>query len=95
MNLEEFKSSLTDNRPPSGLSLALQSLWQDAKGDWDTAHKLAQAQNDQVGAWVHAYLHRWEGDNANAGYWYSRAGRSASSQPLEVEWAEIVAALLK
>jgi hypothetical protein len=69
-------------------------MWYEAKGNWDKAHQLSQSQNDRDGSWVHAYLHRQEGDLANAGYWYSRAGRPASQQTLEQEWAEIVGELL-
>jgi hypothetical protein len=94
MNLQEFKASLSGDTPPAGVSLLLQALWQEAKGDWDTAHGLAQQQNDREGAWVHAYLHRQEGDLPNAGYWYSRASRPVSKASLEQEWEEIVTALL-
>ena len=94
MNLQEFTASLTQTTPPADLSKALQSLWQAAKGDWHAAHVLAQAQDDAVGAWVHAYLHREEGDAANAAYWYRRANQPVSQESLEKEWAEIVQALL-
>ncbi len=67
MDVEGFRATLEDAAPPAGSSLALQALWQEAKGAWDAAHKLAQAQDDAVGAWVHAYLHRVEGDESNAG----------------------------
>jgi hypothetical protein len=69
-------------------------MWHDARGDWEKAHRLIQQQNDRDGAWVHAYLHRQEGDNANAAYWYSRANRPVSLAALELEWEEIVSALL-
>jgi hypothetical protein len=69
-------------------------MWHEAKGDWDKAHQIVQEQNDRDGAWVHAYLHRQEGDNANAAYWYSRASRPVSQASLEREWEEIVKALL-
>jgi hypothetical protein len=69
-------------------------MWHDAKGDWEAAHRLAQSEETADGAWVHAYLHRVEGDLANAGYWYRRAGRPASEQPLADEWTAIVRALL-
>jgi len=95
MDLASFEESLTQEAPPPDLPRALQALWQDAKGDWDAAHRLAQAQDDADGAWVHAYLHRVEGDNGNAGYWYRRAGKTPSASPLKEEWREIVAALLK
>ena len=94
MDLEAFKATLGDAAPPAGLSDAVLGLWHDAKGDWDEAHRCAQRQDDADGAWVHAYLHRVEGDLSNAGYWYRRAGRPASTAPLEQEWAEIAAALL-
>jgi hypothetical protein len=94
MTLQAFQESLRGDVPPAGLSPALQALWHEAKGDWRAAHRLAQAQDDADGAWVHAYLHRVEGDLANAGYWYRRAGRPASDQPLREEWAAVAAALL-
>ncbi len=94
MVIETFKASVARDAPPDGIGLALQAMWQDAKGQWDTAHKLAQAQKDETGAWVHAYLHRVEGDLRNAGHWYRNANRPASSAPLKEEWDEIVSALL-
>jgi hypothetical protein len=89
-----FRDSLRSAAPPAGLAPALQALWHEANGDWPTAHRLAQAEDDADGAWVHAYLHRVEGDLANAGYWYRRAGRPVCSQPLAEEWAAIAGALL-
>lgn len=62
MTVKEFKDSLAEEQPPGGLSLALQALWHDAQGDWNAAHELAQSDNGRDGAWVHAYLHRKEGD---------------------------------
>ncbi len=94
MDLGAFKSSLTGDAPPEGTNRALQALWHAAKGDWAKAHRLAQAQKDDTGAWVHAYLHRVEGDESNAGYWYRRAGKPQSSAPLNEEWEAIVSALL-
>ena len=94
MTLEAFEASLTQPEPPGGLSPALRALWHERKGDWDAAHRLAQAADDRDGAWVHAYLHRVEGDHANAAYWYRRAGRPVPDQPLRDEWAAIVRALL-
>ena len=95
MDFKTFKASIIHNTPPEGIARALQALWHEAKGDWDAAHKLAQAQDDRTGAWVHAYLHRVEGDTANAGYWYRHAGKPDSSAPLNEEWDEIVSALLR
>ena len=94
MDLETFKDSLSNDTAPADIDGTLQALWYDAKGDWDRAHKVAQEQPDPLGAWVHAYLHRVEGDEANAGYWYRRAERPHSNSPLPQEWEEIVSALL-
>lgn len=79
--------------PPEDYSLAQQALWWDAKGDWSRAHECAQACDDADGAWVHAYLHRVEGDLANAGYWYRRANRPIGAGDLAQERATILAAL--
>ena len=95
MDLNAFRASLDQDAPPEGLGRALQALWHQAKHNWDKAHRLAQGQDDEAGAWVHAYLHRVEGQNANAGYWYERAGKPHSSAPLNEEWEEIVSALLR
>jgi hypothetical protein len=95
MTLEEFTSSLTQPSPPTHASTLLRALWQDARGDWDAAHQLAQDVDDAEGAWVHAYLHRKEGDLGNAAYWYRRAGRPPASGSLQDEWTRIVQALLR
>ncbi len=94
MDLQAFKASLDGEAPPEGVSPSLQALWHQARGDWDKAHRLAQARNDEAGAWVHAHLHRFEGDSANAGYWYRRADKPFPTAALEEEWDEIAAALL-
>ena len=95
MDFESFQKSLKKDQPPQEISELLQALWWDAKDDWDKAHKIAQDINDVDGAWVHAYLHRKEGDQWNAGYWYSHAGRSRSSLSLEEEWEQMVRSLLE
>ncbi|MDB5375047.1 MAG: hypothetical protein JWP04_3689 [Belnapia sp.] len=79
---------------PPALSPPLLALWWDARGDWAAAHAAAQAGKDAESAWVHAYLHRKEGDLANAGYWYRRAGRTPPTLSLAAEWRAIAAALL-
>ena len=94
MHIAAFEASISEESPPEGLSAPLQALWWDAKGDWDRAHDCAQAQDDAAGAAVHAYLHRKEGDLANAGYWYRRAGRPVAKEPLAQEWDALAAALL-
>jgi hypothetical protein len=93
MSPEEFRKS-TAGPPPPGLSGALLALWQDARGDWEAAHEAAQGDATANGAWVHAYLHRKEGDPGNAGYWYGRAGRPAPKCGLEAEWERIAGELL-
>jgi hypothetical protein len=95
MTLDDFRASLEASVPPAGLRPALRALWHDARGDWDEAHHIAQGIEDRTGAWVHAYLHRREGDPANADYWYQRAGQPACSGPLDREWIQIVLALLQ
>jgi hypothetical protein len=96
--VEAFRRTLSDAGPPEGLGLALQALWWAGKGDWGRAHGCAQrGEGDPACDWVHAHLHRTEGDLANAGYWYRRAGRQppvATDAPLEGEWEALVAALL-
>jgi hypothetical protein len=95
MNLQEFRDSLSQASPPPGLGAALSGLWWDAKGDWHKAHESAQQDEGTEGAWVHAYLHRKEGDPSNAEYWYQRAGKPPVKSSLQEEWNEIIAALLK
>ena len=94
MDLHTFTTSLAADTPPAGLSRVLQALWHDANDAWDEAHRLAQAQDDRDSAWVHAYLHRKEGDPSNAAYWYRRAGRPVSGLSLEEEWREMAEVLL-
>jgi len=95
MNLEEFKKSLTASSPPQNLSAYLQSLWYDAKGDWNKAHEIIQNVEDKTASWIHAYLHRKEGDIGNADYWYSRANKNRPGGTLNEEWENITRALLQ
>jgi hypothetical protein len=90
-----FKRSLSDAEPPNDLSPALAALWWAANNDWDKAHKLVMDENSVESAWVHAYLHRVEGDLANARYWYRQAHRPSAEGGLPDEWDAIVAALLQ
>lgn len=80
--------------PPEEFGDALKAMWADAAGDWDLAHDLCQRTLSRSGDWVHAYLHRKEGDEGNAGYWYSRSGREMFRGSLEDEWETIVKSLL-
>jgi hypothetical protein len=90
-----FRRSLSNAVPPKALAPELQALWWAGKGDWDKAHRIVMDAHSKAAAWVHAYLHRVEGDDANAGYWYRQAQRKPATVPLEHEWAAIVEALLE
>lgn len=91
----EFEKSLAGQHPPPHASVYLQALWYDAKGDWDKAHSLVDSLADKTACRVHAYLHRVEGDNWNASYWYSRAGKSMPAISLKEEWQQLVQSLLQ
>ena len=94
MKFEDFKHSLKQTAPQASWSSPLQALWWDGKGNWEAAHDTLQADDSKTSAWVHAYLHRKEGDPANARYWYNRADRAVSTLALEAEWEEISKVLL-
>jgi hypothetical protein len=94
MRLAEFRSSIAAGAPPAGIAGPLAGLWWAAKGDWDKAHTIVQDDESREAAWVHAYLHRVEGDLPNAGYWYRTAGRPVARVPTDQEWADIAAELL-
>jgi hypothetical protein len=94
VTFDAFRTSVSGTAPPPELTPALVALWHDAKGDWEAAHRVAQDIDDATGAWVHAYLHRKEGDRDNAAYWYRRAGKPVASGALAAEWEAIVGALL-
>jgi hypothetical protein len=89
-----FKQSLKAKTPPAGVSVALQAMWWAASENWDKAHLIVMSEHNQDCAWVHAYLHRVEGDLDNAKYWYRQARRKPATRELSSEWNEIVAALL-
>ena len=89
----DLKSTLPNAMPEAGLAPPLAALWWAAKGDWDAAHKIVQDESDANSAWVHAYLHRVEGDLSNAAYWYRQAGQPVAKDSLENEWERIVATL--
>jgi len=94
MTLAELKRSVSKAKPSAGLSPALSALWWDAKGDWHRAHTLVMDEGGKEAAWVHAYLHRREGDLDNARYWYRRAGQTPPTGRLPAEWDKIATALL-
>jgi hypothetical protein len=94
VTLPEFQATLTAAAPPEGLPPLLVSLWHDGKGNWDEAHRIAQDLSGEDAAWVHAYLHRREGDADNAAYWYRHARQPVAYGPLAEEWDRIAYALL-
>jgi len=94
MTPDELRATTVSPDPPPGLSAPLLALWHDARGDWARAHEVAQSIDDATGAWVHAYLHRKEGDLGNARYWYRNAGRPPATGPLDDEWIAIAETLL-
>jgi hypothetical protein len=94
MTFDEFHNSLTASQPPPDLTPALAGLWWDAKGDWKQAHELVQADESPEASLVHAYLHRKEGDQENAAYWYRRARKPVCREPLDAEWRRIVSDLV-
>ena len=94
MSFEEFRRAVEGRGgQPDGLSPAQQALWHDARGDWERAHACAQGDPGRAGAWVHAYLHRKEGDSGNAAYWYQRANQPVAGSGLADEWTQIARAL--
>ena len=93
MSLAAYIASLDGAAPAPNLSAPLAGLWWAAKGDWDQAHRIVQEESSREAAWVHAYLHRVEGDLGNAGYWYRQAGQPVATDSLEAEWQRIANAL--
>ncbi len=94
MQFDEFSKSIKDAQPPATLNPYALSLWFDAKEDWEKAHTIIQDIEDSNAAWIHAYLHRKEGDQSNARYWYHRAGKNVPTLTLQQEWEEIARAIL-
>jgi len=93
MTFAEFEHSMIANEPPAQLGAALLALWHDGRGDWAAAHETVQAETSREAAWVHAYLHRKEGDPGNARYWYARAGRPPHDGDVADEWRRIARSL--
>jgi hypothetical protein len=90
-----FHRTLSDAAPPRGIATSLAALWWARKSDWDKAHRLVMDEASAEAAWVHAYLHRVEGDLGNAQYWYARAQRRPARGDLDAEWEVIAATLLR
>jgi len=93
--LAEFRASLASAKPPDGLPAPLAALWHAERGDWDQAHRIVMDAKGAGAAWVHAYLHRQEGDLENARYWYRKANRPEVTGDLATEWSAIATALLE
>lgn len=94
MTFDEFTATLKGDQPPATASPYLQALWVEAKGDWARAHRIVQDIDDADAAWVHAYLHRKEGDRDNAAYWYRRSGQRHREMSFDDEWELMVQTLL-
>jgi hypothetical protein len=90
MNIADFNASLRQQQPPATLGPFLLALWYDAKGEWGKSHNIIQDLESTDAAWIHAYLHRKEGDDVNAEYWYKRAGRLVPTESLKEEWNSLV-----
>lgn len=96
MTYEQFSESLLLDKPPGHLPVLLEALWYDGKGDWESAHNIAQSkEGTRDYDHLHAYLHRVEGDTWNAGYWYRRAGVDVFKGTLQEEWKLLVLRWLK
>lgn len=93
-NYDEFLQTLEIEVPHSNWPEALKSLWYDAKGNWVASHDIAQDMHNAMGSWIHAYLHRKEGDDFNAGYWYRQAGKTFPNSTLEEEHRKMVLSLI-
>ena len=94
MDMTAFKQSIAASQPPAQASVYLKALWYDANGEWNKAHELIQDLPDKNAAWIHAYLHRKEGDQWNADYWYRNAGKKRPALTLDEEWAQLATAFL-
>ncbi len=94
-NYKEFQLTLERQVPSNDWPAGLKSLWHDAKGDWEASHDIAQEMHNELGSWIHAYLHRKEGDEFNAEYWYRRAGRPFPQETLKEEHRKLVEFILK
>lgn len=92
MQASEMRTAIREGRQEC-LSDHLLALWHEGAGDWEQAHRIVQEMDDADAAWIHAYLHRKEGDIANADYWYRRAGRKRPMHGLDEEWASLVEAM--
>ena len=93
-NYKAFEHLLEGESPPEDWSASFLALWWDAKGNWEKAHAIAQDLGTHWGDWMHAYLHKKEGDLWNARYWYRTAGMPENKESLEQEFTSLFNALL-
>ena len=94
MKFKNFQQSIKNGIPLEGISVYLLAMWHDGQGNWNKAHSMIDKLEDGTACWVHAYLHRKEGDNWNAAYWYRKAGKKSPDVSLQQEWETIVQSLL-
>ena len=94
MTLDDLKMTLAHDTPPGDLSDELRAMWLSSREGWEAGHVIVQHIESAAAAWVHAHLHRIEGDHTNAAYWYRRAGQPVCQAPLEAEWDQIASELL-
>ena len=94
MNYIKFKESIKQKEPPDNLNGVELALWYAVKGNWDMAHNIAQEIHSEAASWIHAYLHRQEGDIENAHYWYRRSEKEAYSGSLEIELDDIIKSII-
>ena len=95
MELKKFLETVSRNKPPAEINDYLKALWYDKKGDWESAHSIVQILNDKNAEWIHAYLHRREGDSYNASYWYRKANKSKPDISLDEEWENLAELFLR
>jgi hypothetical protein len=95
MKLEKFLETISGSEPPAEINDHLKALWYDKKGDWESAHSIVQILNDKNAEWIHAYLHRKEGDPYNASYWYRKANKSKPDISLDEEWENLADLFLR
>ncbi len=94
MTLADFEKTLSQDTPPANINPLLTALWYERNGDWESSHNIAHDIHTREGSWIHAYLHRVEGDDSNASYWYRRAGKPLPQVSTEEEWRQIVGEFL-
>ena len=93
MKYDDFIKLTKKSEPSDNLAGIHLVIWYAVKDNWDMAHNIVQEINTETASWIHAYLHRVEGDISNAHYWYNRARQEPSSESLESELDDIIKSL--